>query len=230
MDPPRPSRAELTVVKPADVEQLLGAAGDTPYYTLIYTALYTGMRRGELLALRWSNVDLDMAVISVTHSLLRRYGGEFVVKEPKSGKSRRTIALPPSLALLLRKHRFSQAQERDFLGLKLSDDDLLFAKPDGAPLDPTTVSHAFQKVARRVGLPGVRFHDPRHTHASLMLRNGVHPKIVSERLGHSSVAITLDVYSHVTPGLQEAAALRFDDVLRNCDEAAEGQVIHASVH
>lgn len=91
---------------------------------------------------------------------------------------------------------------------------LVFSHHDGSPLDPSTISHAFAKITCRAGLPGIRFHDLRHTHASLMLQNGVHPKIASERLGHSSIAITLDAYSHVLPGLQEAAALRFDDALQ----------------
>jgi len=95
----------------------------------------------------------------------------------------------------------------------LTDDDFVFAHPDGTPLDPSTVSHAFAKVIRKAGLSPIRLHDLRHTHATLMLKAGVHPKVVSERLGHSSIRITLDTYSHVLPGLQEAAAQRFDDLL-----------------
>ena len=100
----------------------------------------------------------------------------------------------------------------------MTDHDLVFAHYDGSPLDPSTVSHAFAKIARRAGLAHVRFHDLRHTHASLMLFQGVNPKVVSERLGHSTVALTLDVYSHVTPGIQEAAALRFEEALRIGDK------------
>lgn len=193
---------------------LLAVAQDTPYYTLIYTALYTGMRRSELLGLRWCDVDLDMAAVSVVQSLQRRYGGEFVLKEPKSARGRRFIAMPPSLATLLRQHKARLAELKALLELPMSDTDLVFSHPDGAPLDPSTISHAFGKVTHRAGSPGIRFHDLRHTHASLMLKQGVHPKVVSERLGHSSIAITLDTYSHVLPGLQEAAALRFDDTLQ----------------
>jgi integrase len=125
------------------------------------------------------------------------------------------IALPPSLAITLRGHKAQLAEQKALFGIPFADTDLVFAHLDGSPLDPTTVSHAFNKVARRVGLAQIRFHDLRHTHASLLLRQGVHPKVVSERLGHSTVAITLDVYSHVTPGLQEAAALRFEDAIQN---------------
>lgn len=99
------------------------------------------------------------------------------------------------------------------LGRELTDDDLVFCSPDGSPLLPNSVTHAFIKTVRRCGLPGIRFHDLRHTHASLMLKQGIHPKVVQERLGHAAIGITLDTYSHVTPGLQAAAALRFDQLL-----------------
>ena len=101
------------------------------------------------------------------------------------------------------------------MGVPLTPDDLVFSHPDGSPFLPDTVSHAFLKIARRAGLNGIRFHDLRHTHATLMLQQGIHPKIVSERLGHSTVSLTLDTYSHVTPGLQQAAALRFEEGLAN---------------
>jgi len=101
----------------------------------------------------------------------------------------------------------------ELLGKPLGEDSLVFAHPDGAPLDPSTISHQFAQLLKKAGLPHVRFHDLRHTHATLMLKGGVHPKIVSERLGHATVAITLDTYSQVVPGLQEAAARRFDSLL-----------------
>src|SRR3990170_5414573 len=104
-------------------------------------------------------------------------------------------------------------RSRALLGVALKDDDLMFAWPDGRPMLPDSVSHAREKLVNRLGLKGVRLHDTRHTHASLMLAQGIHPKIVSERLGHSSIVITLDTYSHVTPGLQEAAARRFEEGL-----------------
>ena len=183
--------------------RLLETAQETPYYPLFYTALYTGMRRGELLALQWDEVDLDMATLSVTRSVYRRSGGEFVISQPKTPKSRRMIALPPSLALVLMEHRARRENQVALLGIPLTH--LAFSHHDGSPLDPSTVSHTFGKVIKMAGLPPIRFHDLRHTHAPLMLKQGVHPKIVSERLGHSTVAMTLDTYSHVVPGLQEQA-------------------------
>ncbi len=139
--------------------------------------------------------------------------GANLIKEPKSAYSRRRVSLPPSLALLLREYRGEQQAQRAILGKPLNDDDLVFAQPDGSPLGPYTVTHEFALLLKRAGLPHIRFHDLRHTHATLMLKAGVHPKVVSERLGHASVAITLDTYSHVVPGLQEVDAQRLDQML-----------------
>jgi len=122
--------------------------------------------------------------------------------------------LSPSLAILLSEHKAKQELERILLGKQLSPNDLVFSNPDGTPLRPNTITRYFKNLADSIGLTGVRLHDLRHTHATLMLRQGIHPKIVSERLGHSSVAITLDTYSHILPGLQEAAARKFDEGLQ----------------
>ena len=120
------------------------------------------------------------------------------------------MALSPNAVLTLRDHRANQEQLRALLGITLTEDDLVFSKPDGSPLKPDTVIHAFLDIARRAGLNGVRLHDLRHTHATLMLQQGAHPKVVQERLGHATIAVTLDTYSHVLPSMQEEAALRFD--------------------
>jgi len=119
------------------------------------------------------------------------------------------------LAIALWEHRLKQEQARRLLGKPLAPTDLVFSHPDGRPLRPNTVSRALQEIARSIGFNGVRLHDLRHAHATILLQQGVHPKIVQERLGHSSVATTLDIYSHVTPGLQEAAARRFDEGLES---------------
>lgn len=212
VDPPRPKRFEMTTLDEDQVMALLQAAG-SQYHKLFTVAVYTGMRRSELLGLRWKDVDVDLAQLSVTKTLHRTADGGFVFTEPKSAKGRRTIALSPSICILLRKLREYQIAEKLLLGLKFKDDDLVFSKPDGAPYDPSGVTHTFKRIVKRLGLPDARLHDLRHTHASLMLKQGIHPKIVSERLGHSNIGITLDTYSHVMPGLQEAAALRFEEGL-----------------
>ncbi len=131
--------------------------------------------------------------------------------------------LSPSLALLLREHRANQELEKKLLGHMLMLDDLVFCYPDGTPLPPNSVTKAFHKLAKSLGMSRIRLHDLRHTHATIMLSQGVHPKVVSERLGHSSVAITLDTYSHVLPGIQAAAAQRFDEGLQKTAEKASSE-------
>jgi len=200
-------------VKYYQLARFLEAAKDTPCYALFYTALYTGMRRSEMLALRWQDVDFVYSQISVSRSLHQLRDGSYVFTEPKSVKSRRTIALPPSAALMLKKHYEAQKATRQLLGIALTDNDLVFCHEDGTPVRPNTVTRTWTTLATRAGLKVIRLHDARHSHASIMLKQGIHPKIVQERLGHSSIDITLDVYSHVAPGLQEAAARRFDDLM-----------------
>ena len=211
--PPRPQHTEMHTMSEDDLHAFLVAAKSTPYYTLFYTTLFTGMRRSELLALRWDDVDLLLCQISVTQSLHRLHHGSFVFRPTKTAKGRRTIALSPSLALVLKEYKEKQKLERIMIGITLKENDLVFGTLEGNPLLPDTVSHAWIKIVKRAGLNHFRLHDARHTHASLMLKQGVHPKIVQERLGHATISTTLDLYSHVAPGLQAAAANRFDEVL-----------------
>lgn len=166
-----------------------------------------------MLGLRWSSIDLHSKTLSVTETLQRVKGKGLVLLPPKTDRSRRMVTLPPSAAALLSGLKVKQKDERTTLGLPWQESNLVFTHLDGRPYDPSTVTHAFADVIRKSGLPHFRLHDLRHTHASLMLKQGVNPKIVSERLGHSSIAITMDVYSHVLPGLQEAAALEFEKAL-----------------
>ncbi len=209
--PPRAQRHEPRILDGDGIHWLLEAALVTPYYALIHLAVYTGLRRSELLGLRWRSVDLDMAMLSVVEAYHVLPGGKGAFLPPKTDHSRRVVTLSPTAVLALREHRASQY---DLLGRLLTDDSLVFAQWDGRPLLPDTVSHAFGALVRKAGLPRVRFHDLRHSHASLMLRSKVHPKVVQERLGHSTITTTLDTYSHVTPGLQEDAAQRFEEGLK----------------
>ncbi len=220
VDPPRPEKKETTTISTEDIPRLLYQARELehasglPYYMLFYMALHTGMRRGELLGLRWGDTDIDIASISVNRSLQVLKDGTLVIREPKTQKSRRLISMTPSLAVELRQYRSLQKTTRLYLGNPLTNGDLVFAHADGSPLIPDSISAAFKKVSKRAGL-SLRLHDLRHSHATLMLKSGIHPKIVSERLGHATIAFTLDTYSHVVPGLQEAAARVFDDNLNN---------------
>jgi len=211
VDPPSPRGRSMCTLSAFEVSILLKYAQEDCYYPIIYTAVSTGLRRNELLALRWRDVDLDMCSISVAQTLYKGRGRvEF--KEPKTKYSRRRVAMTPKLALYLREYRVERESLYRHLGVPLTLDDLVFSNIDGKPIDPSTLTHSCAKIVKRAGLI-CRFHDLRHTYASLMLAAGVHPKIVSEALGHSTVAITLDIYSHVTPGLQEAAAKQLDSVL-----------------
>ncbi len=159
------------------------------------------------------DLDLLLSQASITRTLHQLHNREFVIRQPKTAKGRRLIALSPSTVAVLKEHRVAQVEQRRALALALQDEDLAFSQSDGKPLLPDSITVAWRKLARRCGLKGVRFHDARHTHASLMLKQGVHPKIVQERLGHASIQVTLDTYSHVAPGLQQAAADHFDDVV-----------------
>ena len=213
VSPPRYQRPEIHILNEDDIHILLESAKSTPYYALFHLALFTGMRRSELLALRWCDVDLLLCQVYVSRTLHRLRDGSIIYGTPKTAKGRRMIALSPSAVLVLKEHNVQQEAHRAMMEIPLKDDDLIFSHPDGKPLLPDTVSHAWVKLVKRVGLGGVRLHDARHSHASLMLKQGVHPKIVQERLGHASIQITLDTYSHVAPGLQEAAAARFDELV-----------------
>ncbi len=160
----------------------------------------------------WRDLDLDLASLSVTQVLYKRRG-VCQFKEPKSEHSRRRLDLSPSLALFLHQYKAEREAECLFLGKPLGDDDLVFSNAKGTATDPGTLTHNFAKIAKKADLPGTRFHDLRHTFATLMFMAGVHPKIVSEMLGHASVSFTLDTYSHVVPTLQQAAMKRLDEVL-----------------
>lgn len=213
VSPPRYQRPQWQILNEFDISKVLEAAKKTPYYVLFYQALFTGMRRSELLALRWCDVDLLLCQAYITRTLHHLRTGEIVIRAPKSAKGRRMVSLSPSAALLFQEHRDKQEAQRIMLGVPLKDDDLIFSDHEGKPILPDSVTHAWIKLVRRIGLKGVRLHDARHTHASLMLKQGVHPKIVQERLGHASIQITLDTYSHVAPGLQQAAAEGFDKMV-----------------
>jgi len=213
VDPPRPAKKEMHPMDSDAVRMFLSSAKGSMYFPLFHLATYTGLRRSEILGLRWKDVDLDMAVASVVQVLHRLKDGRFILQEPKTAKSRRQVSLGPAAVLALRNYRERRQAERIIAGRPLSQDDLMFCHLDGSPIRPDNVSRAFSRIARKTGISGVRFHDLRHTHATLMLKQGIHPKIVQERLGHATIAVTLDTYSHVLPGLQEQAALRFEQEL-----------------
>jgi integrase len=217
VDKPKIQRPEMHPMTESDLNRFLDAAKQGNYYSLFYAYLFTGMRRSELLAVRWCDVDLLGMQISVSRTMQYLNGVENHVtfKEPKSKNSRRLISLSPSSVLVLEEHRKAQEAMRACLELPpVNDKDLVFSHCDGSPLLPDSITHAWVKLVRKCGLKGIRLHDARHTHATIMLKQGVHPKVVQERLGHSTISTTLDTYSHIAPGLQEAAARGFDKILK----------------
>jgi len=222
VEPPRVKKVTMNTLSTEEVTRFLEAAKETDYYVFFATLLYTGLRRGELLALRWRNLDLIKGNLTVVETAYKLGNGDYIIKEPKTAHSRRSVTLSTSLIELFRAYRIDQELLRIQLGVSLNADDFVFIRPDGSPLNPSAVSLAFRRITHKAGLKDIRIHDLRHTHATLMLQAGVNPKVVSERLGHASISITLDIYSHVLPGMQEAAAEKFDklfeaDVSENSD-------------
>jgi integrase len=160
---------EVKVFDAEGINEFLEFIRDSEYYPLFYLYLYTGARRGELPALRWSDCDLVMGYISINRTLLHLEDGSIVFRPPKTANSRRPIALPTSASIVLRQHKERQQAIKEQLGVTLQDEDLVFAHPDGSPLLPHSVSHAWSKLVKRAGFEGIRLHDARHSHASLML-------------------------------------------------------------
>ncbi|WOH47658.1 tyrosine-type recombinase/integrase [Bradyrhizobium sp. sBnM-33] len=211
VDPPK---VEWKPVQTYDLSQtvdVIDAVRGTPLFIPTLLALLCGLRRGEICALRWGRVDLDAASISIVESLEQTKAG-LRFKSPKSGKGR-TVALSGSVVEELRAYRVRRAQELLRLGQRLADDDLVLGHADGSMMTPIYISQLWARKIAKTKLAKLRFHDLRHAHATHLLANGVHPKVASERLGHSKVGITLDLYSHVIPGMQEDAAAMVDRAL-----------------
>lgn len=206
VDAPRAPRTEIQALTPDEARSLLRTAEGTRLEALYVLALVTGMRQGELLGLRWADLDTDAGVVSIRRTLQRtRDGYEFL--EPKTARSRRTIEVEPRVVQLLRKHRRAQNEERLRVGSAWVDAGLVFTDEAGEPLRGWDVTRSsFRPLLRLAGLPGIRFHDLRHTAATIALSRGVHPKVVQEMLGHAAISVTLDTYSHVVKGMHHEAA------------------------
>jgi integrase len=209
---PRGQSPEMRTWSAAQARVFLSTTTEDPLHTLWRLALMTGLRRGELLVLRWQDLDLDRQAARIRRTLTRTAAG-WEIGDPKTGAGRRQVALPALCVTALQAHRDRQFARRAALGDAWHDEDLVFERGDGHRLEPRTVQRTFVRLVERSGLPRVRFHDLRHTAATLMLANGEHPKIVQERLGHSSIKMTLDRYSHVTMDMQHDAAQRLEDLL-----------------
>ena len=201
---------------------LLLALKEDRLFAIIYLVFGTGLRRGELLALRWRDIDLNEGVLQVRQTLARvnvynergeRQRTQLVFQEPKTAQSRRKVPIPGSCLVALKRHKAKQAEEKLLLGPAYEDNGLAVCQPDGKPIDPRNFLRYFQKVLKQAGLPAIRIHDARHTFATMMLELGESPKTVQTMLGHSRVSITLDTYSHVSLELEKKAAAKLDAAL-----------------
>ena len=222
VDPPKVPKREFRPLLPEEAQRFLEAAEGDRFYALYVLAITCGLRQGELLGLTWENVDLDKGILQVRYQLqwvkreAVRGGGKrekpsWVLTEPKSAKSRRTVMLPQVAVQALKKHRVQQIAEKLEMGEVWQDLGFVFTTPIGTPQDASGLrKRSFQPLLKRAGVPRIRFHDLRHTCATVLLAQGVHPKVVQEQLGHSQISLTLDTYSHILPTLQQEAANEMD--------------------
>ncbi len=225
VEAPTPTAKEIETLDEAQTATFLEGAEGTSLYLPILLAVTTGLRRGEMLALRWKHIDLDRNTLSVVESLEETRDGGLQFKTPKTKGSRRSVTLPSITVEALQRHKVEQAQIRLRLGLGRDDDALVYGRFDGSPRSPRAFTKEFsrfvaklraetQEDPERPDVPPVTFHGLRHSHATQLLKAGIHPKIAQERLGHSTIAVTLDLYSHVTKTMQDDAARRVDAALR----------------
>ena len=208
---PRVPRVERAILNDAQLRQFLDATRDQRLWPLYVTCRGIGLRQGEALGLRSEDIDLDRGRLTVQHTLHRR-AGRWVLEEPKTERSRRTVTLPPSVVDALREQQRRQYAERSD-NRRWNERHLVFTDVDGEPLDGTSVTREFQRTLRRLGLPVVTFHSLRHSAATSMLAQGVPMRVVMETLGHSTITITADLYSHVVPSLADDAAERMERAL-----------------
>jgi integrase len=212
VDRPRVTKQEMRWWSANEARTFLDAAAGDRYVALWTLALTTGMGRGELLGLKWPDIDFEASRLAVRRTLVT-VAYQVRWSEPKTAASRRVVALDPGTVAALRAHRARQLEERLAVGSGYLDQELVFADVAGEPLHPDTVTKHFDRLVARAGVPRIRLHDCRHTAATVMLEQGVPLKAVTERLGHSSTQITSDLYQHVGETMQEEAAAKLGAAL-----------------
>jgi len=209
---PRIAQLEMKTLSAGQVRALLDAADDGTMKAIYALASTAGLRRGEILGLKWRDIDLLGGTLSVQRTAQRVVGQGIVFSEPKNAKSNRKVRLAEIAIRELKRHRAEQLERRLQLGSAWIDLDLVFASSLGTPLEETQVHLTYRRTLERAGLPRIRFHDLRHTAATLMLQQNVNPKVVQEMLGHTNIATTLNTYSHVTPDMQAEAVSRLNEL------------------
>ena len=216
--PPKPDTKTMQTYDLPQTAALIDAMRPTRMFVPMILAVTCGLRRGEIAALRWRNVDFTTGNLAIVESAEQTASG-IRYKKPKSGKAR-NVHLSATAIDELKAWRIRQAQELLKLGTPPDGDTFIITKADGCPIQPRSITHEWVRLIAGLRLPRIRFHDLRHTHATHLLSSGIHPKIASERLGHSKVGITLDLYSHVMPGMQEDAVAKVDAALRAVQKPA----------
>jgi integrase len=213
VDTPGSEQQEMRFLAPEEARQFLEAIRGDRLEALYTVALAIGLRPGEALGLRWQDVNLEAGILTVQVAL-QRVDGVAQLVELKTRRSRRSLALPPFAVAALAAHRARQEEDRRLAGDTWEEYDLVFTTRRGRPLGPRNVIRSYRRMLRRAGISHRRLYDLRHTCASLLLVQGVHPRVVMDILGHSQISLTMNTYSHVIPELQQEAATRIDDLLK----------------
>jgi len=214
VSPPKKEKYEFAYLEPEQAKKLFEAASHTRYEALFTVAISVGLRLGEALGLKWSEVDLEAGTLTVKHQL-QRVEGKLTLVEPKTARARRVVPLPSFAIEALKKHRTRQLEERIFNSDVWQEQNFVFTSTVGTPADPRNIRRTLETILQESGLPKVRFHDLRHTCATLLLAQGTDARTIMETLGHSQITLTLNTYSHVMPSLQRDAADRMDAVFQN---------------
>jgi len=213
--PPRNKKKEVQVLSREDIKKFIASSQDHRLFPAFFLLLTTGLRRGELLGLQWSDVDLERGTITVSRSLIY-LKGKFIFQEPKTKGSSRTIPLPEVTQEVLKEWKRKWLEERMALGANWPKTDLVFPTEVHTPINPRNFGRTFKDLLKKAELsPTITIHGLRHTYATLLLSAGEHPKVVQELLGHSSITITMDTYSKVAPGLKEKAVEKLNAILNN---------------
>jgi integrase len=215
---PKPCRKEIQTLNSHQVRQFLIAAQGSRYEALYYLAITTGLRAGELLGLKWNDLDWTKGHLHVQRQIQRVPGNGLALLEPKNAAGRRVVILGQTMMTVLDEHFKKQDYMRSFAGERWQEHGMIFTSQTGTCLDHRNVYREFKEILRKAGLSDIRFHDLRHTAATLMLQEGIHPKIVQERLGHAQIYMTMDTYSHVLPAMQDEAAKKMDELIAPIQE------------
>lgn len=213
VEPPKAKKYKAKYLTDKQTENLIENAKNTDIYIPIMLAIYTGARRGEILGLKWQNVNLEKGIIKIIDNLCTTKNG-LIIKQPKTHSGIRTIAISNSLVKILKKHKIKQMENRIKLGKHYQENNAVCCYEDGHLFNPKRFSAKFHELLEKNNLPLIRFHDLRHSHASLLVKLGIEPKVISERLGHSNISITMDLYSHLYEDEDRQVAEMFDSIIK----------------